>query len=188
MSKLPAVIDSIPKVQQTRSEIARIRAVLDKWEEAMASLEEAMASSEEAMGVSGVTADTLDAIKELMWTVAPTTPAAPESAPANKPNVQIYEEVLRDLGALHATDIYREAKSRGLILKGVGDPKNTVRSSMSTSKRFVNLGGNVWDLTNKGPHRGERAQDDHEAVLVPEFDHMALDQEEYVSHQGLRPG
>lgn len=75
-------------------------------------------------------------------------PVAPPDSLGRKSNVQIFEETLLANGhPMYVKALYEAALSRGLALRGTkASPTEQVRNSLSGSKRFTNLGDNVWWL------------------------------------------
>lgn len=72
--------------------------------------------------------------------------------PQGRPNVGVYEDILRDNGApMHARDIAAEAKRRGVIFQGKHAVDTQVRNSMTGSKRFKNVGSNTWWIDESLP-------------------------------------
>ena len=63
-----------------------------------------------------------------------------------KPDVQILEEMLREHGPMHVTDLVRLCPSYGVQLKDSKNPIIPMRNKLSKSKRFHLFGGNVWGL------------------------------------------
>ena len=62
-----------------------------------------------------------------------------------KPNSRIYEEVIIDNGKpMHLTDILDASLKRGLQLRGKQREDIQVRNALAGSKRFMNMGNNVW--------------------------------------------
>jgi len=63
-----------------------------------------------------------------------------------KPDVQVIEEILRELGPLHVTDLVPALRLRGVSLNAKKKPTIHVRDKMVGSKRFHLFGNNVWGL------------------------------------------
>lgn len=66
-----------------------------------------------------------------------------------KPDVQIIEEVFREFGPLHVSDLVPIVRSRGVPLKGKKKPTLQIRDKLFGSKRFHLFGNNVWGLPNQ---------------------------------------
>ena len=65
--------------------------------------------------------------------------------PTGTSNSQLYQDVLLAHGRpMHVRKLTEAALARGARLRGEGKPMDQVRSSVSNSKRFVNIGSNVW--------------------------------------------
>ena len=70
---------------------------------------------------------------------------SPPTPVGNISNAQLYQDVLLDHGQpMHVRDIAQAALERGVHLRGKGLPVDQVRNGMSNSRRFVNIGSNVW--------------------------------------------
>ena len=63
-----------------------------------------------------------------------------------KPDVQIIEDILREYGPLHVTNIVQLAQPRGVSLIGKKKPSLMLRDKMVACKRFKLFGNNVWGL------------------------------------------
>ena len=63
------------------------------------------------------------------------------------------EAVIRQRGALHLKDLFREMRAAGW--KATGDDRNDIRNLQNSingrKERFKNLGNNVWDVVAKRP-------------------------------------
>lgn len=66
-----------------------------------------------------------------------------------KPDVQVIEEIFREYGPLHVTDLVPVGQSRGVSFKGSKKPPLMARDKMYSSKRFRLFGNNVWGLPNQ---------------------------------------
>ena len=75
-------------------------------------------------------------------------------------DVQTIENILLRNGPLHVSDIVREGQQLGLSVKGNGKraPAVVVRDKMVHSKRFINLGSNVWALAEQKGKTGMTGQ------------------------------
>ena len=74
-----------------------------------------------------------------------------------KPHVQVIEEILREHGPLHVTDIVRYGRANGIPFRGTKKPEQLARDKLYNSKRFKLLGNNVWGLKpdyNSNGHNG----------------------------------
>ena len=63
-----------------------------------------------------------------------------------KPDVQVIEDILREYGPLHVTNIVQLAQPMGVLLSGSKKPTLMVRDKMVACKRFKLFGNNVWGL------------------------------------------
>lgn len=68
-----------------------------------------------------------------------------------KPNVQIYEEIIRASGMpMYVTDIRDAAARSGVQWGGSKNPsKIQVQHALNASTRFMNVGNNTWWLANE---------------------------------------
>ena len=66
-----------------------------------------------------------------------------------KPDVQIIEEIFREWGPLHVTDLVPIGQSRGVSFQGSKKPVLMARDKMCNCKRFHLFGNNVWGLPNQ---------------------------------------
>ena len=113
------------------SEIDEAIAVLGKLKEAIVERDRAEAA------VSTATEE----VRTFPW-IASVVPQ--RTAPATT-NTQLYQQALLDHGRpMHVRELTEAALAHGVQLKGQGDPVEQVRNAVFASKRFENLGGNVW--------------------------------------------
>lgn len=63
-----------------------------------------------------------------------------------KPDVQVIEEIFREYGPLHVSDLVPIANTRGVSFAGSKKPVLMARDKMFGSKRFRLFGNNVWGL------------------------------------------
>ena len=83
-----------------------------------------------------------------------------------KPDTHILEEILREHGPMHVTDLMALATERGVSFagrpkkgKGPSNPIIVAVRKLRSSKRFHNFGGNWWGLPGQTlPHRNGSEQ------------------------------
>ena len=62
--------------------------------------------------------------------------------------MEFYADILNAHGRpMHAEAIAKVAPQYGVVWAGTGDPGRMVRNGISRSKRFENVGDNVWWLS-----------------------------------------
>ena len=89
--------------------------------------------------------------QELAVFIQTETEAVTASSDVRKPDVQVLEEILRDRGPLHISDIVKEAQAKGISLAGSKSPPLLLRDKLNNSKRFNLFGNNVWGLPGQDP-------------------------------------
>ena len=74
-------------------------------------------------------------------------PGLGELPKGRRPQVAIFEDILREFGPMHVRDIVALAGMRGIPFRSNGKPfTEQVREKLAASKRFHLFGGNVWGL------------------------------------------
>jgi len=75
--------------------------------------------------------------------------AAGHRVKGRKPDVQIMEEIFREVGPLHVTDLVPIGQSRGMAFNGKKKASLQARDKLVGSKRFHLFGNNVWGLPDQ---------------------------------------
>ncbi|MBI4282089.1 MAG: hypothetical protein HY672_01195 [Chloroflexi bacterium] len=85
-----------------------------------------------------------------------------------KPDVQIIEEIFREHGPLHVSDLVPIGQTRGVSFKGKKKPTLMARDKMVSSKRFRLFGNNVWGLPHQElpEHRNGKGHDAESPIHV----------------------
>ena len=73
-----------------------------------------------------------------------------------KPDVQIIEDIFREYGPLHVTNLVPVGQSKGISFRGSKKATLMARDKMYSSKRFQLFGNNVWGLPGQELPEGYR--------------------------------
>ena len=165
-------------VEQIKQLISERRETLEKVLSLLAVVQSALDDQENAMERYELAYTQFQDSEEAKALLRLLTGAEEADVTRGRSNVQIYEEIILDNGQpMHATAIASEAEQRGVKLQGAARKPRQVRNSLSGSKRFVNLGGNVWWIEGRlipnsdlNDYEGNDVMDD--AVLSPEPDEL----------------
>ena len=76
-------------------------------------------------------------------------------ANGNKPDVQIIEELFKELGPMHVADVVKHAQAKGVAFAGAKPPQQMARDKLANSKRFVLFSNNVWGLLGQSPDKSQ---------------------------------
>ena len=120
-------------------------------------------------GLAGNSAADADIEKELKKVVKTTTkPQKLRKGRVQKPNSQLYEDIIREHGRpMHMRELLNAAIDRGVKRKsGAALDEKSLQSALSSCKRLVNLGGNRWWLAGV-PAPDETAVADREQATMP---------------------
>ena len=109
-----------------------------------------------------------------------TKPSKLRKGRVQKPNAQIYEDIIREYGRpMHMRDLLNAALDRGIRRKnGAALDVKSLQSALSSCKRLVNLGGNRWWLAGvPAPDEtpiAEREQSIMSVALLDEEDKRSI--------------